>query len=300
VSHVQELVTPEELGIGIRSGPEMFFIGSQLHINQEKQGDKNHVGISLDVKNAHNAYERAKANLTAQQAAQTNPNLKPFAIGLDAVKIVKSDIYMRSNKHVWGFQRLCRSEAGDGQGNALTGVTNALLIHGPPKKISASHNGIVVRDIHDDILLSGTPDDIFGIDGGKGALQRLLEDLAELNLSPNNSKLQGYGANESSRCLIPSWIKQPKIFKMNEQTGEDIPYFGLNLCGAAIGDGEYAKQHNVATIATICTNITNTSRKLGDVSAHAAHAANTYSLSARANYVFSTNSSNTLPSKSME
>jgi hypothetical protein len=38
---------------------------------------------------------------------------------------------------------------------------------------------------------------------------------------------------------MSSWIKQPKVFKVNEETGEDVPNFGLNLCGAAIGDYEY-------------------------------------------------------------
>jgi hypothetical protein len=104
--------------------------------------------------------------LAVQQAAQANSNLKPFPIGLDALTIIKTDLYMRSNKHEGGFQRLRRSEAGGGQGNALTGITFALLINGPLKKISASHNGIVVRAIHDDILLSGSPEDIFGIDSG--------------------------------------------------------------------------------------------------------------------------------------
>jgi hypothetical protein len=45
-----------------------------------------------------------------------------------------------------------------------------------------------VRAIHDDILLSGSPEDIFGSDGEKGAFEALLDDLAELNLLPNNSK----------------------------------------------------------------------------------------------------------------
>jgi hypothetical protein len=170
VEHVKALVVPEQLGIGIRVGPEMFVIGIQLHINQEKQGDKNHVGISLDIKNAHNAHDRAKANLTVQEAAQTNPKLKPFAIALDAQTILKPDISMPSNNHEGGFQRLRRSEAGGGQGNALTVVTFALLIERALKEISASYNGILVRAIHDDFLLSGPPEDIFGIHGGKGAL----------------------------------------------------------------------------------------------------------------------------------
>jgi hypothetical protein len=87
---------------------------------------------------------------------------------------------------------------------------------------------------------------------------------------------------------------------MRVLVGEEVPYFGLNICGVAIGNEEYVQQHNLATIATICTNTTNTSRRLGDVSAHAAHAANTYSLSKRVDYIYSTNSSNTLPSESME
>jgi hypothetical protein len=41
------------------------------------------------------------------------------------------------------------------------------------------------------------------------------------------------------------------MFKVNEEPGEDVPYFGLNLCGAAIGDESYVKQHNLAIIATI-------------------------------------------------
>jgi hypothetical protein len=52
----------------------------------------------------------------------------------------------------------------------LTVVTFALHINGPLKKISATYNGIVVGAIHDDIVLSGSPKDIFGRDGGKGVL----------------------------------------------------------------------------------------------------------------------------------
>jgi hypothetical protein len=157
------------------------------------------VGIYLDIKNAHKTFDNAKANLKVQRAAQTNPNVKPFAIGLDALAIVKPDIYKRSNKRAEGFQRIYCSESGGGQGNALTGITSVLLIDGPLKKISASHNGIVVRAIHNDILLSGSPEDIFGVDGGKGALEALHEDLAELSLMPNNSKFR-VGSN-NRKCL---------------------------------------------------------------------------------------------------
>jgi hypothetical protein len=29
------------------------------------------------------------------------------------------------------------------------------------------------------------------------------------------------------------------VFEENEETGDEVPYFGLNLCGEAIGDEEY-------------------------------------------------------------
>jgi hypothetical protein len=60
-----------------------------------------------------------------------------------------------------------------------------------------------LRAIQDDILVSGSPEEIFGVDGGKGALEALLDDLAELNLLPSNSKFQGYGVNDTSRSRIP-------------------------------------------------------------------------------------------------
>jgi hypothetical protein len=126
-----------------------------------------------------------------------------------------------------------------------------------------------VRAIYDDISLSGPPVEIFGADGEKGAREALLDDLAKLNLLPN-LKFLGYGVNDASRCQIPDWIKQPKVFELNKETGEEVPFFGLSHFGAAIGDEEYVKQHIMATIATLYTNITRTSWRMGDVSAHAA------------------------------
>jgi hypothetical protein len=53
--------------------------------------------------------------------------------------------------------------------------------------------------------------------------------LAELKLLPSHSKFQGYGIKEISRRQTPEWIKQSKVFKDNEETGEVVPYFGLGL-----------------------------------------------------------------------
>jgi hypothetical protein len=88
--------------------------------------------------------------------------------------------------------------------NALTATTFAVLIDGPLKKISASHNGIVVRAIHDDILLSGCPEDIFGVDDGKGALEALHASL-QLSLSFRAITLSAY-LNQNLNVKIPFHI----------------------------------------------------------------------------------------------
>jgi hypothetical protein len=44
--------------------------GAQLLKNRVKQDKKNYVAISMDIKNAHNTFDKAKASLTVQQAAQ--------------------------------------------------------------------------------------------------------------------------------------------------------------------------------------------------------------------------------------
>jgi hypothetical protein len=89
----------------------MIIIGGQLHINHIKQGGKNHMGISLDIKNVKSTFDRAKAKLTAHRVAQTNPSLEPLAIGFDELTIVILGIFMRSNKRAEGFQRICSSES---------------------------------------------------------------------------------------------------------------------------------------------------------------------------------------------
>jgi hypothetical protein len=75
---------------------------------------------------------------------------------------------------------------------------------------------------------------------------------------------------------------------------ERYPCFGLSHYGAVIRDDGFVKQKNMVVIATVCTSITISSKRLADVSACAELAAVIYSFSARASYIFSTTSSNTL------
>jgi hypothetical protein len=71
-----------------------------------KQEKKSYEEISMGVKNAHSSFDKTKANLTVQRAAQKKKSLKPFAIGLDsAVTTTKPGIFMRSTKRVESLKR---------------------------------------------------------------------------------------------------------------------------------------------------------------------------------------------------
>jgi hypothetical protein len=63
---------------------------------------------------------------------------------------------------------------------------------------------MVVRAIHDKVLRSESPKNIFGVDGEKELLRALFDDLAELNPLPSNSKFQGYGVNEALKFQVGS------------------------------------------------------------------------------------------------
>jgi hypothetical protein len=90
------------------------------------------------------------------------------------------------------------------------------------------------------------------------------------------------------------------VFKENEKTWEVAPYFGLNYLRSRDWRRRNYAAAQFGQKEICCTNVASTSKRLGDVSAHAANAANIYSLYARANQMFSTNLSNTLPSMLME
>ena len=133
---------------------------------------------------------------------------------------------MRSNKTANGFQHLCASEAGGGQGNCLTGGAFAILINSALKEVERQYE-VTVRAIADDIYIWGSPSEVFGADGRQGALELLLELLAESGLQPNLSKFQAYGTSAAARAAIPDYIKQPSVETTDESTTETTTHFGL-------------------------------------------------------------------------
>jgi len=281
------IVGPEQAGVGVSAGVQTVIIGTQLGVNLAQSQDEGHVVVAVDLKNAHNAFDRKTANEQAQLLARTDPSLEIFAIAFDAITAVQPDIYMRSSETSNGFQFLCKSESGGGQGNGLTCNGFVITINGALKKVSEKYPNIRVKAIHDDITLSGPHKEMFGSEDDPGALALLLTEVEKIHLEPNLLKFQAYATNEATRALIPSWLKQPSLEVADEITGQTIKVYGVSICGAAIGDRLYVRTVTVQAIDEICDRIENTASAVAALDSHAAFAVTSSSLKARADFLLS-------------
>ena len=128
-----------------------------------------------DVQNAHNEYDRVKAQEEIIAAAYKNPKLIKLAIAHESISKGHNPIYMRSSQSKSGFSHICNSERGGGQGNALSGLIFVLTIDRALKDIEAHFPGVKVKAIHDDITLIGPPEMIFGEDKSMMFLEKRLK-----------------------------------------------------------------------------------------------------------------------------
>ena len=83
-------------------------------------------------------------------------------------------ILLRSDEDASGYDHICDSQKGGGQGNALTGQTYVILENDSLKEVESQFPGVVVKAIHDDIAMGGLASDIFGPNGHGGALESLI------------------------------------------------------------------------------------------------------------------------------
>ena len=87
---VGRLVQPQQLAIGVAGGVEMIIISFKLMLELVvKHGGGDIVIIAIDIINAHNSYDRRKANLAVQAAARQDKDLESFATALNATTCTK-------------------------------------------------------------------------------------------------------------------------------------------------------------------------------------------------------------------
>lgn len=189
VQGIRAHLEPQQLSVGVSGGCDVLIFGLKLKIEEAVSKGLPRVLVSLDLKNAHNSFNRRKAQEALEALAATDPSLRSLATAHHAISSQFNPIYVRSPGAANGLRFLCESRVGGGQGNALTNIIFPTVINDALKSTETDH-GVEARAQQDDISLFGDPKDIFG--PGK-ALETLLEKLSEVGLEPNKKKFQVYG-----------------------------------------------------------------------------------------------------------
>ena len=127
-----------------------------------------YVQVAMDVKNAHNAYDRRAAQQILEGLESEHPDEPAFrdlsrAHHSDCAH--SSDVYVRDHQGHRGLKWLCEGRAGGPQGSALTCVTFPMLLDVVLKGVEAKFPDVEAKAIQDDIDLYGNPADILGEDG---------------------------------------------------------------------------------------------------------------------------------------
>ena len=174
------------------------------------------VAVALDIKNAHNSFDRSASIEAPSAAADANESLRSLPRAWHAVASQKNGIFMRDTESANGWTFLCDSSEGGGQGNALTGIAFCATINMAMKGIESQFK-VEIRAIQDDMTLVGDPDRIFG--EGK-ALKALLELLRKVGLEPNKAKFQCLGTTADALDNKPDWLKRFEIDLRDPVTGE--------------------------------------------------------------------------------
>jgi hypothetical protein len=289
---VRNRVTPQQLGVGIRGGVQLQAIGLKLKYDEAVRLQLPRVLVVSDIKNAHNSFDRTKCRSNIFAAVSEDPSLSPLLLGLQATLSQPIPIYTRTEKNSSGLSFLCDSCQGGGQGNALTGLAFVLTID-PVLKGIESNFDVEVKAIHDDIVLFGHPDDIFG---DNKALQYLIDGLQRVaGCTPQLKKFQVLGSLPDCCNSKPPDLKRPSIIYTDPETLEQKESYGLEICGAPIGEENFVKKWLDSKSEEISSTIQTTSNKLASKDLHVAHTVLHLSLQNRSDYILSTN----LPSQTI-
>jgi len=209
-------VTPQQLAVGVPDGVAIKVHGSNLKLEEARKLGVPYVQVAMDVKNAHNAYDRRAAQQILEGLESEHPDEPAFrdlsrAHHSDCAH--SSDVYVRDHQGHRGLKWLCEGRAGGPQGSALTCVTFPVLLDVVLKGVEAKFPDVEAKAIQDDIDLYGDPADILGDDGALQFILLELKRVAELDANPK--KFQAYTPTPAafSAALSPEqgWLKRPFI-----------------------------------------------------------------------------------------
>jgi len=231
--------------VGVSGGVEILIHGIKLTLEQAAITGGSKVVITIDVKNAHNAYNRLHANEAIEELATRNPDLSFLPAFHFATNGTCSDLHVRGEKGDLVY--LTESRNGGFQGDAMTGGFFCATLNGPLKKLTANYaaRDVEVHAIQDDITIVG--DDIVD---ALAAMDDLLTDLAPLGMLPNLLKFQLYGTSDEAVEGAPDWL---------QRTSVDLPdgdrAYGVIICGAAVGEAAFEQAYIDKLTSQLCGKV---------------------------------------------
>ena len=191
-NEVSRQLIPQQLAIGVSDGVTIKAHGSNLRPELARRRGEKYMQLALDLKNAHNEYNRRMAQQCLVEHESAHPNSGAW---MDLSRVhhsdcaQPSDVYMRDATAARGLKHVCEGKAGGPQGSALTCIVFPILLDGILKKTEQMFPGIETKAIQDDVGLYGDPAIILG-EGG--ALDFILAEFKVADLEPNLKKFQAY------------------------------------------------------------------------------------------------------------
>ena len=221
-------------------------------------------------------------------AAQSDPRLIPFAVAISST-LMANPIFQRSNSFSSGYDHICDSQKGGGQGNALTGQIYVLSQNDSLKAVE-SQFGVTVKAVHDDIAIYSAPGVMFGTDGDDGALGFLIDKLeGDCGLTINRSKCAVFGTTPDACAPKPTWLPEPTSFKDDNGVLVETGARGIVICQNPIGEINFVQTFLHHKFQSICSVINKSFSTLLLKDKHVAFQAFYYSLQARFDFWLSTN-----------
>ena len=281
---VQEYVAPQQFGVGVSGGVELYVHGFKILYEEAVRNNEEVVIVPIDIKNAHNDFPRQLAQVELIAAAHLDPRLIPLAVAHESTLRAFNSIYMRSNQTPSGYSHLCFSKKGGGQGNALTGLLYVINQNPALKETEARYAGCELKAIHDDMTLIGSPGQVWG---ENGCLTFLIKKLEERGLTVNLNKCSALGSTPGACSGKPVWLKEPTTIL--DKDNNIVHARGIEICKNPIGEDIYVKTCLVAKFESIRSAIQKSFEALLPSSSHAAYLSFYYSFQSRFDYLLSTN-----------
>ena len=305
---VREEVLPENLGGPNNYGMHQLILGIELDLELHPDYD---LQLFLDVRNAHNAFSRLKAQ--EAMISSNRAGVKLLAGAFTVANASEAELLYRDRNEGW--EKATLSSTGGKQGSPLTGPAFRMTINDILKKASKIMRGDPVGDgeavggadsvtqvdgrvkaFEDDINAYGKAPAVLRaydfLKGPDGLITVGLEVVPSkcVALIPPTANAYTGSQEDYDRLGIPKEL-QPRPVDPNAPDGKQLGrvwdeeegrwMFGHIYIGAPVGEDKF-KAHIVSeTVAEICSNSNNNTCLLSSASRHAASTALVFSASTR-------------------